>query len=125
MEFSPSLFSGECDDIWVQNGSEGQDNADAGGEAFRAEISTFKRLGSTSSGPGLSGRFMVVVTEPSGGEARELVDDIEARWPMVPMEEEIGLLVDAAGSLVNVGVCSGAQYEPNPIKESSLSSSSS
>lgn len=124
LEFSACLFSGERDDGWVRNGGEGRDDADAGGEAFRAGISTFERLGSTSSGPGLSGRFMDVATELGGGEARERVDDIEPRWLWVRMEGEgeIGL-VEEAGPLVNVGVCSGARYEANPIKVSATPSS--
>ena len=125
MEFSACLFSGECDDGWVRNGGEGRDDADAGGEAFLVGISTFERLGSTSSVPGLSGRFIVVATELGGGEARERVDDIEPRWLVVRMEGEgeIGLPVEAAGPLVNVGVGSGARYEANPIKVSATPSS--
>lgn len=98
----------------------------AGGD-LRAEISTFERLGSISSGTGLSGRFMLVATELGGGEARERVDDIEPRWLVVRMEGEgeIGLVAEeaAAGPLVNVGVCSGARYEANPIKASATPSS--
>ena len=112
MEFSACLFSGERDEGWVRNGfGEGRDDADAGGETFRAGISTFERLGSISSGTGLSGRFMVVATELGGGEARERVDEIEPRWLLVRMEGEgeIGLPVEATGPLVNVGVCSGAR----------------
>jgi len=64
----------------VRNGTgEGREDADAGGDALRTGISTFVRLASISSGPGLSGRFMVVPTELGGGEARDRVDDIEPR----------------------------------------------
>jgi hypothetical protein len=48
----------------------------------------FSSLGSTSSGPGLSGRFMVVATELGGGEARECVDSTEPWWLLVCMEGE-------------------------------------
>jgi hypothetical protein len=68
---------------------------------------------------------MVVATELGGGEARERVDDIEPRWLVVRIEGEgeIGLPVEAIGPLVNVGVCSGARYEANPIKVSATPSS--
>ena len=115
---------GECDDSWVWNGGEGREDADAGGKTFRAGISTFERLGSTSSVPGLHGRFIIVATELGGSKAHERVDDIEPQWLVVRMEGdgEIGLPVEAAGPLVNVGVCSGAQYEASPIKVSATPS---
>jgi len=81
----------------------------AASKTFRAGISTFERFGSTSSASGLTGHFIVVATELGGGEAREHIDDIEPRWLVVRMEgEEIGLPVEGAGPLANVGVCSGA-----------------
>lgn len=100
--------------------------AATGGETLRAGISTFERLGSISSGTGLSGRFIVVATELGGGEARERVDDIEPRWLLVRIEGEgeIGLTAEAtAGPLANVGVCSGARYDANPINASATPSS--
>jgi hypothetical protein len=64
----------------VRNGvGERPDDGGAGGDGFRVGISTFVRLTSISSGPGLSGRFMVVLPV-LGGEARERVDDTEPRW---------------------------------------------
>ena len=69
---------------------EGRDDtdADAGGEAFRAGISTFEYLRSTLSRPGLSLRFMIVATDLGGGEECEKVDDIEPQWLLVRMEGE-------------------------------------
>jgi len=110
----------------VWNGAgEGRDDAEAGGDTLRAGISTFVRFASISSGPGLNGRFADVPTELGGGEARERVEDIEPRWLLDRMEGdgEIGRMLEVAGPLANVGVCSGARYEANPINVSATPSS--
>jgi len=126
LDFSACLFSGECEDGCVRNGAgEGRDDAVAGGDPRCVGISTFARFGSMSSGPGLKGRFAVVPTELGGGEARERVEDIEPRWLLERMEGEgeIGLMFEVTGPLANVGVCSGARYEANPIRVSATPSS--
>lgn len=110
----------------MRNGvGEGREDVVAGGDALRAGISTFVRLVSISSGPGLSGRFMFVPTELGGGEARERVEDIEPRWLTDRIEGDglFGLPVEVGGPLVNACVCSGARYEANPIRASATPSS--
>jgi len=126
LDFSVCLFSGECDEGCVRNGTgDGRDDAVAGGETLWGGISTFVRFGSISSGPGLNGRFAVVVpTELGGGEARERVEDIEPRWlERIDGEGEIRPMLEVVGPLVKVGVCSGARYEANPIRVSATPSS--
>jgi len=124
-DFSACLFSGERDDGCVRNGTgEGRDEAVAGGDPLCVGISTFVRFGSISSGPGLKGRFVLVPTELGGGEARERVEDIEPRWLLerIEGEGEIGLMFEV-DPLVNVGACSGARYEANPMSVSATPSS--
>ena len=111
--------------MWNGTG-EGRADVVAGGDPLRAGKSTFVRFASISSGPGLNGRFADVPTELGGGEARERVEDIEPRWLLDRIEGdgEIGLMLEEAGPLANVGVCSGApRYEASPIKVSATPSS--
>jgi len=110
----------------VRNGiGEGRDDEGAGGDAFRVGISTFVRLLSISSGPGLSGRFMAVLPELGGGVGRDRVDDTEPRWlcDRIEGDGEMGLPAEVEGPLEKVGACSGARYEAKSIKASATPSS--
>ena len=111
----------------MRNGiGEGRDDEGAGGDTFRVGISTFVRLMSISSGPGLSGRFMEVLPAVlGGGDARDRVDDTEPRWlcDRIEGDGEIGLPAEVEGPLGKVGACSGARYEAKSIKASATPSS--
>jgi hypothetical protein len=76
---SSLLACSQVDDMTVGSGMVVKDEmtqtqAACGNLHFRP---FFSSLGSTSSSPELSGCFMVVTTELSGGEAHERVDDTE------------------------------------------------
>jgi hypothetical protein len=60
---------GEQDDSWVRNGGEGRDDADAGGETFRAGISTFER------GTGCTCECRTVLTRREGSREGEMDSD--------------------------------------------------